>query len=281
MTPGDASVGVVVPAAGLGSRMGGTRKPFLELAGQPVLAWTLQPFLDHPAVASVIVALAPDEAERPPTWITDLGPRVRVVAGGDTRTHSVAFGLAALPDAVSIVLIHDGARPLVRTEWIDACIACAESGEGAVVGHPVVDSLKRASPTGRIDRTEPRAGLWQVQTPQAFPRTVLEQAYRSALETGEGGTDDAELVERLGFPIRLVDGDRDNVKITYPPDLLFAAAVLEDRRANRRLRGPSGGPSGGPSDGGLAGPADRGEAGPADPSTQSQAGSADASEASS
>ena len=230
MSLGDASVGVVIPAAGAGSRMGGARKPFLAILGRPVLLWTLDPFLAHPRVRSVTVALAPEDAATPPDWLTALAPAVSVVAGGETRTQSVANALKALPVEATIVLVHDGARPLLRTEWIDACIASAEEGMGAVVGYPAVDSMKRADPQGFIDSTEDRAGLWQVQTPQAFPRAVLEEAYRLALESGDGGTDDAQLVERVGCPIRLVRGGSENVKITYPSDLVFAEAALKRRK---------------------------------------------------
>jgi len=210
--------------------MGGARKPFLGLLGRPVLAWTLDPFLAHPRVRSVTVALASADAATPPTWLAELLPHVKVVAGGDTRMRSVANGLASLPAEVSVVLVHDGARPLVRTEWIDACIEAAEGGAGAVVGYPAVDSMKRVDAEGFIIHTEDRTGLWQVQTPQGFPRSVLEEAYRLALESGDTATDDAQLVERLGCPIRLVPGGSENLKITYSSDLAFAEAALKQGR---------------------------------------------------
>jgi len=212
--------------------MGGARKAFLTLLDRPLLAWTVEPFLEHPRIRSVTIALAPDDAAAPPAWLTALAPTVSVVAGGDTRTQSVANALHALAPDVSIVIVHDGARPLVRRAWIDACIESAQEGHGAVVGYPAVDSMKRVDPDGFIARTEDRAGLWQVQTPQAFPRGVLEDAYRLARESGDPATDDAQVVERLGCPIRLVLGGTENLKITYPGDIVFAEAVLR-RRAIR------------------------------------------------
>ncbi len=209
--------------------MGGAKKPFVEIGGRPVLAWTLDAFLEVPSVLEIVVALSADDAGAPPSWLVELGPRVQVVSGGATRTHSVWNGLRALSDRLDVGLVHDGARPLVRREWIEACIRIAAGGEGAVVGHPAVDTIKRVEATGIVTRTEDRGELWQVQTPQAFPLALLKKAYERALETGEGGTDDAQLVERVGGRIRLVRGSRDNLKITYPTDVVYAAAVLRGR----------------------------------------------------
>ncbi len=210
--------------------MGSVRKQFQDLLGRPVLRWSLDPFLEHDAVRSIVVALPSEDAAAPPSWLEALAPRVKVVAGGATRTESVAHALKGLPDEVSVVVVHDGARPLVRPEWIEACVLAVDSGCGAVVGFPAVDTIKRADATGLVQGTEDRASLWQVQTPQAFPRALLEEAHRRAGADGVSGTDDAQLVERVGGRVRLIRGSPENIKITFPADLLYAEAVLRLRR---------------------------------------------------
>lgn len=204
--------------------MGGVRKPLLELAGRPVLEWALQPFLDHAEVDVVVVALPAEAAAEPPSWLVQ-HPRVKVVAGGATRTDSVGAALDALPAHVKVVMVHDGARPVVRPEWIDRCLDVCRNGEGAVVGYPARDTLKEVGAGDRIEGTPDRSRLWQVQTPQAFPRTLLERAYAEA-SPSDAPTDDAGLVERLGAPVRVVRGDATNVKITRPEDLALAEVLI-------------------------------------------------------
>ncbi len=220
----------VLPAAGAGRRMGGVRKPLLELAGQPMLLHALRPFLVHPAVERVIVAMAPEEAAQPPEWLTALDPRVSVVAGGAERGDSVRNGLEAVPADADVVLIHDAARPLVSTAEVDAAIAAAARGVGAVVGVPVVDTLKLADEQRTIIETRKRDGLWHALTPQAFPRAMILDAYRRAARDGITGTDDAALVEHYGGEVVLVEGSRANLKVTTAADLELAEAVLAARR---------------------------------------------------
>ena len=118
-------VGVAVPAAGSGRRMGGVRKAFLELAGEPVLVHALRPFLVHPEVVRVAVALPREDALEPPEWLLSLDPRIRVVAGGASRTESVGNAVRSLPDDVTVVAVHDAARPLVSPEVVARCIEVA------------------------------------------------------------------------------------------------------------------------------------------------------------
>lgn len=221
-------VGVAVPAAGSGRRMGGVRKPFLELRGEPVLIHALRPFLADPRVVAVVVALGADDAQEPPAWLTGLDPRVRVVAGGETRAESVRNALAALPSDVDVVAVHDAARPLVTAELIGRCIDVAAGGEGAVAGCPAVDTMKEVDAGTRIVATPDRARLWHAHTPQVFPAAVLRHAYAGALD---GATDDASLVEAAGGTVRMVDGGPTNMKVTRPEDLLLAEAVLRGRHA--------------------------------------------------
>ena len=216
-----------MPAAGAGRRMGGVRKALLELDGQPILLRAIRPFLETPGVESVVVALPPDQAAHPPAWLTGADPRVRVVAGGATRGDSVAAAVAALPPGVEVVLVHDGARPLVTRGLVERCLRAAAAGRVVVAGVPAVDTLKEVDASGRVVRTPPRGRYWHAQTPQAFPRPLLERAYKRARENGVEGTDDASLVELLGGEVEMVEGSPRNLKVTRPEDLILAERLLE------------------------------------------------------
>lgn len=224
-----ARVGVAVPAAGSGERMGGAKKPFLELAGEPLLLRAVGPFLADERVVAVVVALAPEDAARPPAWLEELAPRVSWVSGGATRSRSVRAALARLPDELDAIAVHDAARPLVAHAVVRRCIDLALEGFGAVAGCPAVDTMKRVGPEGWVLETPDRATLWHAQTPQAFPAEVLRAAY--ADPTVEG-TDDAALVERgcPGVRVRMVDAGPGNLKITRPVDLVVAEALLGARK---------------------------------------------------
>jgi 2-C-methyl-D-erythritol 4-phosphate cytidylyltransferase len=224
-------VGVAVPAAGAGRRMGGVRKAFLELGGEPVLVHALRPFLERDEVVAVAVALSPRDAAEPPAWLTGLDPRVNVVAGGRTRTESVRNAVRALPPAVTLVAVHDGARPLVSGEVVARCFEVAAGGEGAVAGCPAVDTLKRTGEDGVVEATVDRRRFWHAHTPQVFPAGLVFHAYG---EAGTDATDDAALVERSGAPVRMVDGGRWNLKVTRPEDLPVAEALLRLRRDGSR-----------------------------------------------
>lgn len=228
-TPGSVRVGVAVPAAGTGRRMGGVRKPFLDLAGEPVLAHALRGLLADPRVTEVVVALGPDEAADPPAWLARLDARVRVLAGGATRAESVRRAISGL-GSVDLIVVHDAARPFVPREVLSRCIEVAASGEGAVAGTLAVDTMKTVGSGGLVRSTPDRGSLWHAQTPQAFPADVLRRAYEGDLSEA---TDDASLVERLGIPVRMVEGDAWSLKVTRPIDLLIAEALL--RAARREL----------------------------------------------
>jgi 2-C-methyl-D-erythritol 4-phosphate cytidylyltransferase len=227
--PGAPDVGVIVVAGGRGARLGGdVPKQYLPVAGVPLLLRALRPFLDHPAVRHLVVVLPAPDAQRPPAWLAPvLGRRVRVAAGGAERADSVAAGLAALPRECAVVLVHDGARPFVETATIDGVIAAARAGEGAVAALPMSDTVKESTaddPTC-VARTVPRERLWRAQTPQGFPRALLERAHADARGAGAVATDDAALVERLGATVRLVPDSARNFKVTTPEDLALAALL--------------------------------------------------------
>jgi 2-C-methyl-D-erythritol 4-phosphate cytidylyltransferase len=209
--------------------MGGTSKPFLDLAGEPVLLHALRPFLAEPRVTAVVVALSPSDAADPPAWLSSLDARVRVVAGGSTRAESVRNALAALPTELEVVAIHDGARPLVSRDVVGRCIDVAVRGEGAVAGSPAVDTMKEVDAEQRVVATPERARLWHAHTPQVFPAEVARRAY--AEDRVGSATDDAALAERVGAIVRMVDEGGSNLKVTRPEDLPVAEAILRARQA--------------------------------------------------
>lgn len=219
---------MVVVAAGKGSRFGGdTPKQYLDLGGSPVLLHAIRPFASHPEVAATVVVLPPDDSESPPEWLAPLASEsLRIVAGGITRRESVAAGLAALPDDCSTVLVHDGARPFPPREVIDAAITTARGGVGVIPAIPVSDTIKRADDFGLVLGTIPRTGLWQAQTPQGFPRTLLERAHSIPDAVEQPATDDAMLVELAGGRVELIPGSRRNLKITTADDLALAEWLL-------------------------------------------------------
>jgi 2-C-methyl-D-erythritol 4-phosphate cytidylyltransferase len=236
--PGSGDVGVAVPAAGSGARMGRRRKAYLTLLGEPVLLRALRPFLEHPRVASIAVALPPEDVTDPPAWLPRLDSRLRLVAGGATRLLSVQSALSALDPAVRFVLVHDAARPLVTRAIIDRCLEVARTGSGAAAGWPAVDTLKQTDGDGWVESTPDRDRFWHAQTPQGFPREALVEAYRRAVDDGVAATDDAALFARAGGRVRMVEGAPWNLKVTRPEDLPVAELFL-------RLRGEAGVEAGG------------------------------------
>lgn len=232
-------VGVVVVAAGAGVRAGpGEPKQFRPILGVPMLLRALRPFTGHPEVRQVVVALPPGYAERPPEWLGKLlGERLGLVPGGAQRFDSVRAGLSALPPETAIILVHDAARPFVSRETIDAVIARARAGVGAVAAVPASDTLKEVGQgtqrlTPRITRTVDRDRIWRAQTPQGFPRQMLSAAYAQlgAVSNGGAPSDDAEVCERAGFPVELVPDSPYNVKITTADDFRIAEALARELR---------------------------------------------------
>ena len=221
-----ARVGVAVPAAGLGRRMGGVRKPFLELAGKPVLLRSLSPFLAEPRGTAIAISVTREELDNQPEWLTDLDKRIVIVEGGATRGASVACAIAALPDDVTEIAVHDGARPLVAPEVISRCIDVARTGVGAVAGEPMIDTVKRVDKEDFVTATTDRSTLWSAHTPQVFPAMMLRAAYSKGSAVT---TDDASLVEATGGRIQMLDDGGMNIKITRPADLVLAEAILSTR----------------------------------------------------
>jgi len=208
---------------------GGVPKQFQPIRGVPMLLWSLRPFTSHPEVLDVVVVLPGGGEQLMPAWLRDLvDAGLRVVPGGAERMDSVEQGLRVLPAECVLVLVHDAARPFVGRDVIDAVILRARSGAGAVAALPVSDTLKHSSPEGDavlVTGTVSRDGLWRAQTPQGFPRKMLDRAYEKAKEDGVRGTDEAALVERLGEKIYLVPDRGTNIKVTSPSDLALAELI--------------------------------------------------------
>ena len=217
------AVAVLVPAAGAGGRMGGVRKPFIEIGGRPVLRWAVSAFLARDDVVEVVVALGGDGD---PARAAGRDARVRVVGGGDSRFGSVAGAFDRVESHANVIAVHDGARPFPPPGAIDECIRLAGAGYGAVAGVPAVDTVKRTDGAGRIVETPVRETLWHAQTPQVFPRDLFARAVAHFRSTGLSPTDDASMVEALGAEVRMVPASGTNLKITRPADVVVAEAYL-------------------------------------------------------
>jgi 2-C-methyl-D-erythritol 4-phosphate cytidylyltransferase len=213
----------VVVAAGEGRRFGGP-KQFAALRGRPVLDWSLAAFESNTYVDSVVLVLAhPGQSGK---FAARYRKIAAVVGGGERRQDSVSNGVEGLKaESGDIVLVHDGARPLLTQELIERVIDAARETGAAVPAVPIDDTIKEAE-NGRIVRTLDRARLFRAQTPQGFALGLLQRALERAKAEGATGTDEASLVERLGLPVALVPGDPRNIKITSPLDLAMAEAFL-------------------------------------------------------
>jgi len=196
------------------------------VGGVPIVLRALGAFTSHPDVAHVVLVLPAEHVTPPPDFLSGFSAlsALSLVPGGTHRGDSVRAGLAALNPDCSVVLVHDGARPFVERWLIDRVVEYVRLGEGAVPAVPLSDTLKevdQADPT-RIVRTRPRARLWRAQTPQGFPRKILEQAHAQAARVGHRATDDAALVEAMGVTVRLVPDSSRNIKVTTLEDLALA-----------------------------------------------------------
>jgi 2-C-methyl-D-erythritol 4-phosphate cytidylyltransferase len=225
----------LVPAAGSGSRMGGTTpKQYLPLAGKPLIWHALATLCAVPGIVRVFVVLSSGDEWWPESEMTGLGYKLTVLrCGGDTRAQSVTNGLRAmaaeLPSvADDWVLVHDAARPCLTVAQVEALMsAVGEDDAGGILAIPVADTLKQnlATERTRIAATVPRESLWQAQTPQMFRHQLL----LDALDFAPQVTDEASAIESLGLRPRLVEADSSNLKVTYPRDLEMAALILQQR----------------------------------------------------
>jgi 2-C-methyl-D-erythritol 4-phosphate cytidylyltransferase len=228
------SVAALVLAAGRGERLGGgTPKAFVPLAGRPLLWHALAAMAAAPVIERVVPVIARADLSRWERLAPELSglPKLAPPAfGGAERQDSVASGLAALGVSTVWVAVHDAARPFVRPEAVARVVEAARSGGAALLAVPVTDTIKRVR-AGRVVETPPRPECWAAQTPQVFRVDLLREALAKARAEGRTATDDAQLVEWLGVPVAVVEGDPDNWKLTLPQDLAAAEERLRVSRA--------------------------------------------------
>ncbi|MHB0998935.1 MAG: 2-C-methyl-D-erythritol 4-phosphate cytidylyltransferase [Armatimonadota bacterium] len=229
----------IIPASGLGKRLGsGSDKVFVNISGLPIIVRTLRVFQECANIDEIIIVVRSEQISPTEEIIRAHGitKAVRVVSGGDTRQDSVRNGLAHVSPQCDIVAIHDGARPFVTPEIISSSIKAAIENRAAIVAVPVIDTIKSSSDGKFIDSTLERSCLYAVQTPQTFEINTIRDAFERAYADSFLGTDDASLVERLGIPVRIVEGSYENIKITTPNDLSAAEGIV-CRREGKQMRG--------------------------------------------
>lgn len=222
-------VGVVIVAAGSSTRTAGAElKQFRWVAGKPMLLHSVQRFMDRADVALVVCVLPKSHAGDPPPWLFQCDvDRLLVSVGGRVRGESVLNGLEDMPAEVGIVLVHDAARPMVDSDTIERVVAKAREGVGAVPGLPATDTIKEVDASGAIVRTPVRTTLFHAQTPQGFPRAMIEQAYIRARADRVQATDDAALCERIGARVVIVEGSATGMKITTDEDFARVDAFVK------------------------------------------------------
>jgi len=228
-------VTAVIVAAGEGLRIGGkVPKPFLPLCGRAVVLRTLDRFFSARSIGKIILVIAASERARCERMLradSALGQRPWLLqSGGATRQESVKAGLEKLDGDTDVVVIHDGARPFVSAALIDRCVESAKQNGAVAVGLPVRDTIKAVSDDRWVLSTPDRKALWKIQTPQAFRRELIVQAHDWASREGVTATDDAMLVELMGKPVKIIDGETTNLKITLPDDLWLAEAMIREGR---------------------------------------------------
>ena len=221
--------GVVIVAAGTGSRMNmGINKQFIKLEGKEIIAYTIEKFYNNSNIEDIVVVVKEDESEFFKTEILDKYnfKNVKIAYGGKERQDSVYNGLKLLDEKCDVVLIHDGARPFVSDKIIDKSIEEAKEHKAIVVGVPVKDTIKVIDNDKNIVDTPNRSVLWAVQTPQTFDYNILIDAYKDAFKNKFYGTDDAMLVERIGYKVKMLEGSYNNIKITTQEDLNIGSQIL-------------------------------------------------------
>jgi 2-C-methyl-D-erythritol 4-phosphate cytidylyltransferase len=227
----------IVPAAGAGKRMEtNTPKQYLSLGDKTVLEHTLDTLLSSQRLAGVVLVLSPDDERWAEIQHRYTRQSLDTVTGGAERCHSVLNGLDYLATCASDedwALVHDAARPCVRLKDIEGLITTLESSaEGGLLGVPVADTMKRVDKDVRISGTVDRNGLWHAYTPQMFRVGMLRAALQQAIDKGQQVTDEANAMELAGYRPRMVQGSRDNIKITVPSDLALAAFYLQARNSS-------------------------------------------------
>ena len=223
---------LLIPAAGMGRRMGSDRnKLLLELLGKPLLAWSLLAAEQSTAITWIgIIGQPRDFADFDRiVACSGISKPIKSIMGGDTRQESVYNGLQSLPQNARQVLIHDGARCLATPQLFDRCSAALKTCKGLIAAIPVKDTIKAVDRQKTIVETPDRANLWAAQTPQGFDVELLKQCHRRGRELGWQVTDDAALFEKCDLPVKIVEGEETNLKVTTPVDLAIAEFILRQR----------------------------------------------------
>ena len=227
------SVVALIVAAGKGIRMGAKEgKPYVMLAGKPILAHTLSEFERCPLIDETVLIVAKNDVERSRVSIVEtfrFKKVGKVIAGGMKRQDSVWAGLKALESEYDLVMVHDGVRPFISQALLKRTGKALEDSRATIVAVPVKDTIKTVSQQREVLTTLERTTLWAIQTPQAFRRDILLKAFEQAINDGFYATDDAALVERLGERVTIVEGSYENIKITTPEDLVLGEAILKRR----------------------------------------------------
>ncbi len=233
------SVAAIIPAAGVGIRMGGdTPKQFLSLEGVPIFIHTLRKFTASDAIDEIYLALRGEDMERASRDIDreHFSKPVRVVSGGASRQETVARALAVVPSPTEIVVVHDAVRPFVELETIRRVVEAARTEGAAILGIPSVDTVKQVE-RQTILGTIPRERIVLAQTPQAFRYSILKEAFARAGADGFYGTDESSLVERMGQSVVVLMGSDRNIKITKPSDLPLARLYVAQEREKQKVEG--------------------------------------------
>ena len=231
-------VSAIIPAAGLGIRMGSNvPKQFLLLDGKPILHHTLCVLDQCSIVDEIVLVVAEKEVSKMQQEIPKAHPKVaRVIAGGEERQDSVGNGLWSLDAETEIAVIHDGVRPFVSPDIIRETVAVAKDCGAAITAIPVSDTLKNVNAEGWVERTVDRSGLWRIQTPQTFRVSLLKEAFEKARADNFYGTDESSLIEYLGREVKVVSGSEFNIKITRSEDLALGETIAALLKTNRSVQ---------------------------------------------
>ena len=226
-------VSAIIAAAGMSNRMGSKiNKQFIHIDSKPILAHAIEKFETDRFVDEIVVVCREEEIEYCRREIVKkygFKKVTNIVRGGKERQDSVYNGILALNESTDIVLTHDGARPFVRVESIEAGIRGVIEYGACVIGVPVKDTMKVIDSLNVVHHTPKRDLLWAAQTPQCFWIDLLKKGYEMASDEGIIGTDDSSLVEKIGYPIKMIMGSYDNIKITTPEDLIIADSFVKDK----------------------------------------------------
>jgi 2-C-methyl-D-erythritol 4-phosphate cytidylyltransferase len=228
-------VSAIIPAAGMGIRMGSNiPKQFLLLDGKPILHHTLSVLDSCSVVTEIVLVVSEKEIENTQQQIQDSYPKVaKVIAGGKERQDSVYNGLQSLGSETDIVVVHDGVRPFVTENLIRETVEAARDFGAAITAIPVSDTIKKVNEQGKVESTIDRSGLWRVQTPQTFQVSLLREAFVKAQADNFYGTDEGSLIEYLGRDVKVIPGSELNIKITRSEDLVLGEKIAEILKTRR------------------------------------------------